>query len=181
VSLVADPTGTGLLLGLAAGGAASGLVPVINAEALLTAAAAASPALWLAASVSITVGQCAAKLLIYLAARSGPQRLNREGRANGVLRRVAGGFGRPRPGSSSPGLLHVHRGRLLSVLRAPLPGTGVVLLSAAVGLPPLAVVSAVAGVARLRVNLFVAACLVGRLVRFGAIAWPVAHLVTTTR
>ena len=74
-----------------------------------------------------------------------------------------------------------HPAAILPLLRAPLPGTGVVLLSATVGLPPLAVVSAMAGVARLRLTLFVAACLLGRLVRFGAIAWPVAHLVTTTR
>jgi membrane protein YqaA with SNARE-associated domain len=52
-----------------------------------------------------------------------------------------------------------------------------VLVSAAVGLPPLAAVSVLAGTARLRLPLFVAACLTGRLARFALIAWPVAHFV----
>lgn len=66
----------------------------------------------------------------------------------------------------------------MALLGAPVPGTSVVLLSAAVGFPPLALVSVLAGSARLRLPLFVSACLAGRLVRFVAIAWPVAHLLT---
>jgi membrane protein YqaA with SNARE-associated domain len=67
--------------------------------------------------------------------------------------------------------------RVTRLLAQPLPGTSVVLLSATVGLPPLAAVSVLAGTARLRLPLFVAACLTGRLARFALIAWPVAHVV----
>jgi len=175
-----DLTDLGLLLGLLALGLASGLVPVINAEALLTTAAIGRPELWLPASVSITVGQCTAKLLIYLTAREGPHRLRCAGAAGRLgdrLRRIVrreGGAGPASTGRARP-----QWDRLLGLLGAPLPGTSVVALSAVLGLPPLALVSVMAGTARLRLPLFVMACLVGRLVRFVGIAWPVAHLVAS--
>lgn len=170
----------GLMLGLVAGGAASGLLPVINAEALLTATALARPELWLPASVSITVGQSAAKVLIYLTARQGPERVRRNAMANRLVARAGGLSRRPRrvvAASSGPAQRRCER--LLGLLGSPLPGSAVVALSATVGLPPLALVSVLAGAARLRLPLFVAACLGGRLVRFVVIAWLVAHTVTT--
>ena len=174
-----DASGVGLLLGLAAGGAASGLVPVINAEALLTAAAVTRPDLWFPASASITVGQCAAKVLIYLSAREGLQRLRRDGTEGRLVNRIRRVMRRPRRSETAwSGGAHPRWERLLGLLAAPLPGTAVVALSATVGLPPLALVSVLAGTARLRLPLFVLACLAGRLARFVAIAWPVAHLVT---
>lgn len=168
----------GLLLGLIALGMASGLLPVVNAEALLTTAALTRPELWLAASVSIALGQGAAKVLIYLTAREGPGRLTFAGPARRLVNRLAGVVRRERHAGTAAS----HRGRprwdrLMGLLAAPLPGTTVVALSATLGFPPLALVSVMAGTARLRLPLFVGACLAGRLVRFAVIAWPVAHLV----
>ena len=181
MSGAADVTGAGLLLGLAAGGAASGLVPVINAEALITASALTRPDLWLPASACLTVGQCAAKVLIYLTAREGPQRVRRDGRASRLVDRVRAVVRRPRRlATELSGRAHPRWERLLRLLGEPIPGTAVVALSATVGLPPLALVSVLAGSARLRLPLFVVACLAGRLVRFVLIAWPVAHLATTS-
>ena len=174
-----EVTDVGLAVALLAGGAASGLVPVVNAEALLTAATAGSPDLWLALVVSLTLGQCAAKVLIYLAAREGPRRLRPDGRAVRVWAGVRARVRRHRRGVSTLRLGgRLQPQRLVACLAKPLPGTGVTLLSAAVGMPPLAAVSVMAGAARLRLPLFVSACLAGRLVRFALIAWPVAHLVT---
>ncbi|WP_457255472.1 hypothetical protein [Pedococcus sp. P5_B7] len=187
MSAAGELAGAGLLFGALGAGAVSGLVPVINAEALLTAATAGNPHLWLGLAVSLTVGQCFAKVLIYLTAREGPHRLHPDGRVGRVVDRVrarararSGGRTR-RPWSVGHGArvpVWLRPERLVRLLARPLPGTSVVLLSATVGLPPLAAVSVVAGTARLRLPLFVAGCLTGRLARFALIAWPVAHLVT---
>jgi membrane protein YqaA with SNARE-associated domain len=180
---VSELAGIGLLLGVAGAGAASGLVPVVNAEALLTAATAASPDLWLDITASLTIGQCAAKVLIYLTARDGPQRLRSDGKVGRLVSRVRRRAGRRvqdgrRSSVGSARLMaRLPSQRVTRLLAQPLPGTSVVLLSATVGLPPLAAVSVLAGTARLRLPLFVAACLTGRLARFALIAWPVAHVV----
>lgn len=184
MSAVDELADVGLLIGIAGAGAASGLVPVINAEALLTAATAGSPELWLGIAASLTVGQCAAKVLIYVTAREGPQRLRAGGRAGrlvgGVRARVRSRARTCRTGTrgAARAFARLRPDRLARLLAKPLPGTSVVLLSASVGLPPLAAVSVVAGTARLRLPLFVAACLGGRLARFAVIAYPVAHLLT---
>jgi membrane protein YqaA with SNARE-associated domain len=173
-----DPSDAGFLLALLALGAASGLVPVINAEVLLTAAAVSRPELWLPASVSITAGQCAAKVLIYLTAREGSHRFGWAGAARRLGNRLSKIVRRER-GAGPAAAARVRWEKLLGLLGAPLPGTAVVALSAALGLPPLALVSVMAGTARLRLPLFVMACLGGRLVRFVGIAWPIAHLAST--
>jgi membrane protein YqaA with SNARE-associated domain len=59
--------------------------------------------------------------------------------------------------------------RALEWLHRPGPSTAIVFTSAGVGLPPLAVVSAAAGVARTPRSLFAVACLSGRVLRFGAL------------
>ena len=183
MSVVDELAEVGLLLGMACAGAVSGLVPVINAEALLTAATVGSPGLWLGIVASLTVGQCAAKVLIYVIAREGPQRLRPGGRVGQLVDRVRA-RARIRAGTRRTGTrgalsacARLRPERLVGLLAKPLPGTSVVLLSASVGLPPLAAVSVVAGTARLRLPLFVAACLAGRLARFAVIAYPVAHLL----
>ena len=183
MSTAGEAAGVGLLLMVTGAGAVSGLVPVINAEALLTAATATSPELWLGITASLTIGQCAAKVLTYLTARDGRQRLRSDGRVGRLVAHLRGRSSTsPRPGRRGAGaastiLARLRPQRLTGLLAQPLPGTSVVLLSATVGLPPLAAVSVLAGTARLRLPLFVAACLTGRLARFAVIAWPVAHLV----
>ena len=52
-------------------GLLSGLVPLINAEALLIAAVVQAHGHWPAVVVAIAVGQSGAKVLIFLAARDG--------------------------------------------------------------------------------------------------------------
>jgi membrane protein YqaA with SNARE-associated domain len=52
-----------------------------------------------------------------------------------------------------------------------------VVVSAAVGLPPLALVSATAGASTIRCSAFASACFVGRFVRFATIAGGVAVLM----
>lgn len=186
MSATGELAGAGLLLGVMGAGTASGLVPVVNAEALLTAATAGSPHLWLGLAASLTVGQCFAKVLIYLTAREGPQRLRSHGRVGRLADRLyararARSSTRSRPrraGPAAKALVWLRAERLVALLAQPRAGTGVVLLSASVGLPPLAAVSVVAGAARLRLPLFIAGCLVGRLARFALIAWPVAHFLT---
>lgn len=181
MSAATELAGVGLLLGVAGAGALSGLVPVVNAEALLTAATAGHPDLWLAIAASVTVGQCAAKVLIYVAAREGPQHLRPDGRLGLLVERVRSRASARTPASGTSGAARLKARlrpqRVAELLGRPLPGTSVVLMSAAVGVPPLAAVSVLAGTARLRLPFFLSACLVGRLARFAAIAWPVAHLL----
>lgn len=170
--------GLGLALGLFGGGLASGLVPVVNAEALLGAAVVGQPAAWMFLVLGMTSGQSVAKVLIYLTARDGPEglvRLHLVGpRFTRALVRARGGaVGHRR----APLVIRAAWARSLRHLRTPVAGTAVVATSALVGLPPLAVVSGMAGMARLRLVLFVPACFVGRLARFALIAWPIAHLV----
>lgn len=171
----------GVVVALTAGGIASGLVPVINAEALLALATARDPQLWLLLAVAITVGQSAAKVVIYLTARDVPRRIRGDGPLGRMAAWVQSRVRRRVASARTPtGRVRFHRERLMGQLAAPVTGTGLVALSASAGFPPLAVVSALAGMARLRLRLFVAACLAGRLLRFVVIAWPVAQLVRTT-
>lgn len=61
--------------------------------------------------------------------------------------------------------------RGLGLLDRPWPAAGVLLASAAVGMPPLAATSVAAGARRTGPALFAGCTLVGRFVRFGLIAW----------
>jgi membrane protein YqaA with SNARE-associated domain len=141
-------------------GVASGVIPVINAEAFLAATAAAS-ALPLAATaaVAVGVGQTAGKLAVFLAARRGaswrlPGRRRRGSEPPGPSR------SRP-PGPVRRRLAELGR-RGLALLDRPLLGGGVILASAAVGIPPLAVTTVAAGLSRMRPLLFAVTVLVGR-------------------
>jgi membrane protein YqaA with SNARE-associated domain len=170
--------GLGLTLGLFGGGLASGLVPVVNAEALLGAAVAGEPAAWMLLVLGMTSGQSVAKVLIYLTARDGSERLGRLHLVAPRLTRVGGRTPCSAAGRrKTPPVLRAAWAWSLCHLRTPVAGTAVVTMSALVGLPPLVVVSGMAGMARLRLALFVPACFAGRLARFALIAWPIAHFV----
>lgn len=54
----------------------------------------------------------------------------------------------------------------------------VMLLSSSVGLPPLIAMAALAGAIRMPRFDYIACVLAGRLLRFGAIAWPVLVLTS---
>jgi membrane protein YqaA with SNARE-associated domain len=169
----------GLAFGLIGAGLASGLVPVINAETLLAAAVAGTPQAWFALALAITAGQCTSKVVIYLTARDGPERLRRSRRVEALVERVLAPD-RPRSRACTR---RPRRGwaPVMHHLKRPIAGTILVTTSALIGLPPLAIVSGLAGVARLRLTLFIPACVAGRLTRFALIAWPIAHTFETLR
>jgi len=138
---------TEILIGLLIGTAVSGIVPVINAELLVVGAAVAAPALGvpLVALVS-TLGQMTSKTMLFAVARWAPHRLPAKARA--LLERASSGVAARQDAARS-----------------------LVFTSAAVGLPPFYGVSLAAGALGMRTRHFVLSGSVGRLVRFGAIAW----------
>lgn len=124
-------------------GAASALVPLVNAEAYALVAATRSHA-WLAILVvlALAVGQTAGKLVLFESARRGASRWASTLSGSRWAGRVA--------------------------------GPPVVLASAVVGLPPLAVTSLASGAAGQCRWLFAALVLVGRTARFAVLVLPVA-------
>ncbi|MGL5817879.1 MAG: hypothetical protein ACRCYR_09975 [Phycicoccus sp.] len=146
-------------------GALSALVPVVNAEAFLVASVATVPTTTgrVAVVAALGAGQTIGKLAFFLAARRGRSR--RAGRSP-----------RRRSSSTSPRRRRIvdlgTRG--LALLDRPAPAAGVVLASASVGIPPLAVTAVAAGVRRMPLPLFLGCTLVGRVARFGTLAVPVA-------
>jgi membrane protein YqaA with SNARE-associated domain len=165
---VAGPVALVLAMGLL-----SGLVPVINAEALLIAAVVQAHGRWPAVVIAIALGQSCAKVLIYLGARDG-RKLVPSRWAHRALRpptRHRGPFTRLRDATRK---WTPHADRVAQLVRRPVAGSALILASAIGGVPPLAATSVIAGAARMRLPLFGATCLTGRLVRFTIIAIPVA-------
>ncbi|MEU1590664.1 VTT domain-containing protein [Micromonospora sp. NPDC005710] len=139
-------------------GVASALVPVVNAEAYaVVAGQRAGHAL--IAVVALALGQTAGKLLLFESARRGSGRL-----ARAVAKRGTSGRAAVRAARWTESIR-----RWLSRRRTALP---TVLVSAAVGVPPLAVVSLAAGTAGVRRWEFVGACLTGRVIRFALLLLP---------
>jgi membrane protein YqaA with SNARE-associated domain len=140
-------------------GVASGVIPVINAEAYLIATAGVStPPTAVAVALAVGLGQTGGKILVFLAARRGstlwlPRRRRR--RAEHEDR------GEKPPGRLRARLRDWGR-RALELLDRPLLGGGVILVSAAVGVPPLAVTTVAAGLSRMRLLVFGLAALTGR-------------------
>ena len=141
-------------------GLASALVPLVNAEAYaLVAGERGSHAL--VAVLALALGQTAGKLLLFESARRGTGRLGR---------RFAQRSNTPRAATRAARWTGPIR-RWLSRRRTALP---TVLVSAAVGVPPLAVVSLAAGSAGVRRWEFAVACLLGRVTRFALLLLPAA-------
>lgn len=126
---------------------ASGLVPFVNAEVVVVAAAVAVPASqqWLVVTVC-SVGQMVAKAVLYGLARWLPQRL--PARAVRHLERAS------------------EKARRLEQA-----GWSLILVSAVVGLPPFYVISLAAGMVRVNFAAFLALGLVGRAIRFAILAY----------
>jgi membrane protein YqaA with SNARE-associated domain len=143
-------------------GALSALVPVVNAEVYAVAAAArdTGPVTTLVVVLALAAGQTAGKVVIFEAARLGGSRF---------ARRRAARAATDRRGRWSA--------RIVGALRSRRTGLPLVLCSAAVGLPPLAAVSAAAGVSGQRRWEFAVTCLVGRSIRFAALALPAGWLL----
>jgi len=124
---------------------AGGLIPVINVEAWVFGVSAASTgATVVPVALAATVGQVAAKSLLYRAGGS------------------AAAWGTRR---AAPGLATAVR-RLEGAASR---GTAVVFASALIGVPPFYVVSVAAGVGRFRFERFLVLALVGRALRFGLV------------
>jgi membrane protein YqaA with SNARE-associated domain len=123
------------------------VIPFINAEVLVVAAAAALPAVGIPlVAVTSTLGQMTSKASRFGLSRWAPQRLPE--RARSALERS--------------GEVIQRGGRAADT---------VVFASAATGLPPFYGVSLAAGAVGMRLGRFLLAGGLGRLIRFGALAW----------
>lgn len=133
----------------------SALVPVVNAELYLVGLVTQQPQLaWWLVGLAAAVGQLAGKLVFYYAGR-------------GLLRLPA----RLRRKSERRGRWSARLARLQQTCRdRPVWTVTVLVTAAAVGLPPFAATSFVAGAAQVPVGTFLVTGLVGRFVRFSAIA-----------
>jgi membrane protein YqaA with SNARE-associated domain len=138
---------------------ATALIPLGPPEAyilLYCAAGHAAPQWALAVAVAAAAGQMVGKLVVFQLVRGStrkPHRLTQRLRLEGLIRRTA-----------DHGLHH------------PRQLAGLVAVSALVGLPPLAVVSPIAGAARMRRRMFFLYGFVGRLGRFSILAFAPAML-----
>ncbi|MEU7777823.1 hypothetical protein ACIP95_13480 [Micromonospora parva] len=141
-------------------GLASALVPVVNAEAYAVVAGHRGGHALLAV-LALALGQTVGKLLLFESARRGSGRLART-----LARRDESGRAAARTARWTAPIR-----RWLSRRRTALP---TVLVSATVGVPPLAVVSLAAGTAGLRRWEFAVVCLSGRMLRFAVLVLPAA-------
>lgn len=136
-----------ILVGLILATAVSGVVPLVNAELLVVTAAAALPAVGVPlVALASTLGQMSTKMSLFALAKWAPSRL--PAKAARALERAA------RPLRERDGAV-----------------TGVVFCSAATGIPPFYGMSLAAGALGVRTWGFLASGSLGRLVRFGALAW----------
>jgi len=142
----------GILGGLLVGTVISGIVPVVNAELLVAGAAVAAPGVGVPVVAAVSaLGQMVSKTLLFALARWAPARLPVKARA--ALERAA-----------------------LAVERRGGAAGSMVFASAAVGLPPFYGVSLAAGALGMRLRTFVVSGGLGRLLRFGALAWAARYV-----
>lgn len=141
-------------------GLASALIPLVNAEAYAVVAG-RHGGHTLVVVFALALGQTVGKLLLFESARGGTGWLARR-----FARRRRSGRAAARTARWAEPIR-----RWLSSRRTGLP---TVFVSAAVGIPPLALVSLAAGTAGLRRWEFAGACLLGRVIRFALFALPAA-------
>ena len=135
-----------MLAGLFVAAVVSSLVPLVNAEVLVLTAALVVPSeLVLLVVFSVTLGQVLGKIVLY---RGG------EGIGNAAT------SGTSRRALAMADRLREKQGRLRLAF----------LSSSLVGLPPLYVMAAVAGIARMPMPTFVGLCFLGRFIRFYVLA-----------
>jgi membrane protein YqaA with SNARE-associated domain len=155
------------VLAAAAVGLLSAFLPFAPVEPYLIAAVATTSAPPVALGVAAAAGQTAGKVLIFLGARGAIHSIWLKRR----LSRPAPAAPQPpdRPGTTLARPKAVGA-RLVAVLDRPRQATGVLLVSAVTGFPPLLAASIYLGRTRMRPVVFAATCLVGRTIRFVAIA-----------
>ncbi|WP_087507796.1 hypothetical protein [Cellulomonas iranensis] len=166
---------TGLVLGLVVTGLLMSLVgsfaPVFAAEAYVVGVALAQPPpVALAVAGAVVVGQALGKAAVLASVRAAPRwpwvRGARAAAEHG--RRGSGAWGVALAARTAAWTGPVRRWTTEAMGRPSAPF--VVVLSGAVGLPPLLAVTLCAGPSRMRLGSFVAACVAGRGVRMGALA-----------
>src|SRR5262245_31903172 len=137
----------------------SAVIPWVNAEAIVIAlpAIAHSPTELAGLVIVVTIGQMAGKCVVYVAGRRGLAL--RERRESKGVRFGTGTIAE-----------HVARWRARAA-NSPWQAVGLVGLSSVAGIPPFYVMSAVAGAVGMNLGWFLAAGTVGRLVRFGVLAF----------
>ncbi|MEO7268645.1 MAG: VTT domain-containing protein [Knoellia sp.] len=141
-------------------GVASAIVPVINIEALIVVAAAQDRApTWLLVTAA-TIGQMAGKLLWYYGGRELE-------RFPFVARRMR----KPKASATMEKWRARTEGR-------PWFMAGLLLVSAAAGLPPYAILAVVAGALRVRLSVFLITGLIGRALRFWAVISGTAAVIS---
>ncbi len=135
-----------VLVGLFTMSLASGVIPLINAELLVLAAATAVPSAGLPlVVVAGTAGQMLSKVILFVLAREAPERLPKRVRAR------------------------LSRATTSLETKGAVTGS-LIFASAATGLPPFYGVSLGAGVLGVELQSFVLAGTSGRLIRFGVLA-----------
>ncbi len=150
-----------VVAGAVATGIGSALLPLLNAEAYAVAAAATGRGTVLLALMvgGLALGQTVGKVVLFESARRGAGRLLRRHRRSEPSPRARRWAERTR-----------------CALGSPRTGPLVVLASAGLGVPPLAVTSVAAGAAHQPRRVFIPVCLVGRAVRFAVLVLPLAQL-----
>jgi membrane protein YqaA with SNARE-associated domain len=148
-------------------GLLSAFLPFTPAEPYLIAAGATTGAPPVALGVAAAAGQTAGKVLLFLGTRGAVQ-------APWLRRRLSR---RTQTAPERPGRLRMMLARpkaagarLLKVIDRPRQATGMLLISAISGFPPLLAVSVYLGRTPMRPAAFAATCLLGRTIRFVAIA-----------
>jgi membrane protein YqaA with SNARE-associated domain len=161
-------------LATVATGFASAFIPAIPVEPYIVGLMATTEQNAVLVGIAAGIGQTVGKLLIFLGVR---------GLINApILQRWLGRRAKASPPAESAepetptggGVgtkIRTAGVRLTALLDRPALSAPIVLLSATVGLPPLLLVSAYAARTRMTVGMFTATCLLGRSIRFVAIAF----------
>ena len=177
-----DPGTIGLIaLGLVVG-AVSAVTPFLPVEAYVIGLAVTHPTgVAVAGALAAAVGQTAGKVVLFYTARGATtsrwaERLRDRGAKEAAEITAAEEAGEELPGGAVKWALRPV-GRWLKRVNAACIallsgrwGPGVVLLSGVVGIPPLLAIAFYAGTSKMNIKAFVAACLLGRSIRFVVLA-----------
>ncbi|MGL4173494.1 MAG: hypothetical protein ACRCTR_05405 [Actinomycetota bacterium] len=154
-----------VILGLTGTGFLSAIVPVVNAEAAASTTATMSTSLTIIAVISLAIGQTAGKLVVFEAAAGGRTVFHRA------------------PQSSTRFLQWRRRMDRLFQWYATATArrwqqAALTTSAASLGLPPLLGVAIAAGAAGNSRWVFAGCCLIGRTLRFGALAFALDRMLT---
>ncbi|MET7818633.1 hypothetical protein OHQ88_10410 [Micromonospora zamorensis] len=155
------------VLAAAAVGLLSAFLPFTPAEPYLIAAVATTGAPSVALGVAAAAGQTAGKVLIFLAARGAIHSSWLQGRLSRRTPAVREPAGRLATMLARP---KAAGARLVEVMERPRQATGMLLVSAITGFPPLLAASVYLGRTPMRPTAFAVTCLLGRTIRFVTIA-----------